>query len=236
MSDPPQHPVTVAVIEDEARIRRFVRSALEADGYRVREAGDAHSGRRVLEQDTPDLAIVDLGLPDRDGLELIRELRRWSAMPVIILSARDQESEKIKALDAGADDYLTKPFGVGELLARMRVALRHRATVADDPLSERYTCGPVVVDLAARRVTRDGEPVALTRHEFGLLEVLVRNAGKVLTHRMLLREVWGPHAQQETHYVRVYIASLRKKLEAEPSRPKLIVTEQGVGYRLAENE
>ena len=236
MSEPPPHPALVAVIEDEAPIRRFVRSALVAAGYRVREAENAHEGRRILEQDGPDIAILDLGLPDRDGLELIREVRAWSALPIVILSARDQEEDKIEALDAGADDYLTKPFGVGELLARLRVALRHRARVGETALQALYVAGEVTVDLNERRVFRASRPVQLTRHEFALLEALVRHAGKVLTHRHLLREVWGPHAQQETHYVRVYIANLRKKLEADPAQPQLILTEQGVGYRLSAPE
>lgn len=226
-------PALAAVIEDEAPIRRFVRSALLAEGYRVREAETARDGLRLLEQETPDIAILDLGLPDGDGLALIRAVRAWTALPIVILSARDQEEDKIDALDAGADDYLTKPFGVGELLARLRVALRHRAPAGPH---SRYVHGPVIVDLTARAVLRDGRPVKLTRHEFGLLEVLVRHAGKVLTHRHLLREVWGPQCQQENHYVRVYIASLRKKLEDDPAQPCLLLTEQGVGYRLAEPE
>ncbi|MCC7491012.1 MAG: response regulator [Fimbriimonadaceae bacterium] len=231
MSKQPLNPALVAVIEDELPIRRFVRAALLAAGYRVREAATARDAQRLLEQEPPDVAVLDLGLPDRDGLELIREVRLWSAVPIVVLSARDQEDDKIEALDAGADDYLTKPFGVGELLARLRVALRHRTPGAGGTTVE-YRLGNVQIDLTTRRILRDGQLVKLTRHEFALLEALLRHAGRVITHRSLLREVWGPHCQQETHYLRVYIANLRKKLEPEPARPQWILTEQGVGYRM----
>lgn len=228
----------VAIIEDEAGIRRFLQAALVSHGFQVREAGTARDGLRTITDEPPDLIVLDLGLPDRDGKDLIRDIRGWSSVPILILSARDQEREKIAALDAGADDYLTKPFGVGELLARIRVALRHRLQSASDhggaARPSTYQCGPVTIDLAARRVFRDGQDVKLTKREFDLLATLVRHAGKVLTHRFLLREVWGPLNTQETHYLRVFVANLRKKLEADPARPNLILTEQGIGYRLAD--
>ncbi len=179
--------------------------------------------------------MLDLGLPDRDGKEIVAEVRGWSAVPIVILSARDQEREKVAALDAGANDYLTKPFGVSELLARVRVALRHAARVsnADEPERTALSIGEVTIDFAARRVTRNGDEVKLTKLEFDLLAALARNAGKVLTHRFLLREVWGPVGQPETHTLRVFVANLRRKLESDPTRPRLIITEQGVGYRFA---
>jgi two-component system KDP operon response regulator KdpE len=223
----------IAIIEDEAPIRRFLRASLVADGFRIAEATSAKEGMRLITQEHPALALVDLGLPDEDGVAVIRSVREWSKLPIIVLSARGEEQSKITALDAGADDYLTKPFGVGELLARMRVALRHAArTESDGPEEPEFKSGPLRVNLVERRVFRDGVEVKLTKIEFDLLAVMVRNAGKVLTHRHLLKEVWGPHAVQEPHYVRVFMANLRKKLEANPSRPELLLTEQGVGYRL----
>lgn len=236
MVDPAPHRPLVAVIEDEEPIRRFLRASLTAADYRICEAATAKDGVRCVTQEHPDLVILDLGLPDRDGKELIAEIRGWSSLPIIILSARDQEREKIAALDTGADDYLTKPFGVGEMLARIRVALRHRARIATGSARPEQTCcvcGPLRVDLAARRVFRDDVEVKLTKLEFDLLATMIRHAGKVLTHRFLLREVWGPHSVHETHSLRVFVANLRKKLEAEPARPRFILTEQGVGYRLA---
>ncbi len=223
----------IAIVEDEAPIRRFLRASLAAEGFRVAEATTAKEGLRLIEQEHPALALVDLGLPDEDGSVVIRQLRQWSKLPIIVLSARGEEQSKISALDAGADDYLTKPFGVGELLARMRVALRHAARAdADGPEQAEFHFGPLRVNLVERRVLRDGEEVKLTKIEFDLLAELVRNAGKVLTHRHLLKEVWGPHAVHEPHYVRVFMANLRKKLERSPSRPEFLLTEQGVGYRL----
>jgi two-component system KDP operon response regulator KdpE len=223
----------IAVIEDEAPIRRFLRASLTAEGFRVAEAETAKEGMRLITQEHPALALVDLGLPDDDGVAIIRAVREWSKLPILVLSARGEEQSKITALDAGADDYLTKPFGVGELLARMRVALRHAArTEAGGPDEVEHTFGPLRVNLAERRVLRDGEEVKLTKIEFDLLAALVRNAGKVLTHRHLLKEVWGPHAVHEPHYVRVFMANLRKKLELTPGRPEWLLTEQGVGYRL----
>jgi two-component system KDP operon response regulator KdpE len=226
---------TIAVIDDEPPIRKFLRAALDSEGYRVVEADTARAGMRTILEERPDLILLDLGLPDRDGKEIVAEVRGWSAVPIVVLSARDQEREKVAALDAGADDYLTKPFGVSELLARVRVALRHAARLSGSEELEQTALhvGDVSVDLAARRVTRSGEEVKLTKLEFDLLATLVRHAGKVLTHRFLLKEVWGPAGQPETHTLRVFVANLRRKLETDPARPQLILTEQGVGYRLA---
>jgi len=225
----------IAIIEDEAPIRRFLRASLTAEGFHVGEAATANEGLRLITQERPILVLLDLGLPDADGLEIIQEVRQWSAMPIIVLSARGEEKSKITALDAGADDYLTKPFGVGELLARIRVAIRHATRISGaggEMTSFRF--GRVQGDLAERRVFVNDHEVKLTKIEFDLLALLVRNAGKVLTHRYLLKEVWGPHAVDEPHYVRVYMANLRKKLERNPSRPEYLLTEQGVGYRLKE--
>ena len=235
MTEPDSHAATIAVVEDEAPIRKFLRASLQAEGYRVEEAETAVAGIRLVTQRPPDLLILDLGLPDRDGKDVIAEIRGWSSLPIVVLSARDQEKEKVAALDAGADDYLTKPFGVGELLARIRVALRHRDQGASPESLNgpaEFVSGSVRIDLTARRVFRDGEEVRLTKTEFDLLALMIRNAGKALTHRYLLKEIWGPHSVGETHYLRVFVATLRKKLESQPARPRLILTEQGVGYRL----
>ncbi|MGD9856877.1 MAG: response regulator [Planctomycetaceae bacterium] len=237
MNQFPQHPALIAVIEDEAPIRKFLRASLNAEGYRVEEAPDARSGMRLVTQSNPDLVLLDLGLPDRDGKEVVAEIRGWSSRPIVVLSARDQEREKVAALDAGADDYLTKPFGVAELLARIRVALRHHSKVAagsDQAHSATFCSGPLLVDLHARRVFFDGTELKLTKLEYDLLAVLVRHAGRVLTHRFLLKEVWGPASVHETHYLRVFVANLRKKIEPEAARPRFILTEQGVGYRFAD--
>ena len=229
MSDPS---VAVVLIEDEQQIRRFVRVSLEGEGMTVFDAPTGKQGLVDAATRKPDLVIVDLGLPDTDGLDVIRELRAFSDLPVIVLSARTQETEKVAALDAGADDYLTKPFGVSELLARIRAHLRRRNRGgASDAPQVRF--GGVSVDLALRQVTRDGEPVHLTPIEYRLLAVLVRDAGRVLTHRQLLREVWGPSHVESSHYLRIYMAHLRQKLERDPAQPEHIVTETGVGYRLA---
>jgi two-component system KDP operon response regulator KdpE len=224
----------IAVIEDEAPIRKFLRAALIAEGYRVLEAETARDGMRIITQDRPAVIILDLGLPDRDGLEVITDVRGWSMVPIVILSARGQEADKIAALDAGADDYLTKPFGVGELLARLRAALRTAARVvgSNAPELTTFSFGHVKVDLLRRRVFAYGTEVKLTKLEVDLLKTFVQHAGKVLTHRFLLKEVWGPHVVHETHYLRVFIANLRKKLEANPAQPRHLLTEQGVGYRL----
>lgn len=219
----------VIVIEDEAQIRRFVRQALEDEGCRIFEAGTAKDGLIEAGTRKPDLVILDLGLPDRDGIELIRDLRGWSDVPIIILSARSEEDDKIAALDAGADDYLAKPFGVGELLARTRALLRRRARAGDTPAVVEF--GDVRVDLARRVVERGGAAIHLTALEYRLLTVLIANAGRVLTHRQLLRDVWGPSYVESSHYLRIYVGHLRQKLEADPTQPHFILTETGVGYR-----
>lgn len=227
--------VVIAVIEDEEPIRRFLRASLTVEGFRVIDAATAVEGLRAITQELPGLILLDLGLPDREGLDVIREVRQWSLTPIVVLSARGEEPSKVAALDAGADDYLTKPFGVGELLARIRVALRHATRVNDRPgASSVVEAGDVRIDLEARIVQKRGVEVSLTKIEFDLLAALARHAGKVVTHRQLLKEVWGPHAVQEPHYVRVFMANLRKKLEDNPSRPAFLQTEQGVGYRLRE--
>ena len=225
----------IAVIEDETPIRRFLRASLTVEGFRVIEATTAQEGLRVITQQLPALALLDLGLPDLDGVEVIRQTREWSTMPIVVISARGEEASKIAALDAGADDYLTKPFGVGELLARMRVALRHASRPSGDgALDAPLVVGDLRIDLTGRTVTKAGVEVKLTKIEFDLLAALARNLGRVVTHRQLLKEVWGPHAVHEPHYVRVFMANLRKKLERNPSRPELLITEQGVGYRFRE--
>ncbi len=221
----------MVIVEDEPRIRRFIRAALESTGCQVYEAEDCARGAIEVGSRKPDLVILDLGLPDRDGIELLRGLREWSAMPVLVLSARSDEADKVAALDAGADDYLTKPFGVAELLARVRALLR-RTALARAAASPVVRFGAVEVDLAARSVRRDGEPVHLTPIEYKLLSHLVANAGRVLTHRRLLAEVWGPHHVEHTHYLRIHMASLRRKLEPSPAFPAHLLTETGVGYRL----
>jgi len=223
----------VVVVEDEPQIRRFLRAALGGQGYRVYEASTGADGLVEVASRQPDVVILDLGLPDMDGLDVIRKVREWSAVPVVVLSARGQEADKVAALDAGADDYLSKPFGVDELMARMRVALRHRARVSDGALESAFDVGDLHVDLAARRVTVRGAQVHLTPIEYRLLVALVHHAGKVITHRQLLSEVWGPNATEQAHYLRVYMAHLRRKLEADPARPRYLLTEAGVGYRLA---
>jgi two-component system KDP operon response regulator KdpE len=222
----------VLVVEDEPQVMRFLRATLPAHGYRVAEA--ATGAQALVEASTrgPDLVLLDLGLPDLDGVEVTRRIREWSAVPILVVSARGQERDKVEALDAGADDYLTKPFGSEELLARMRVALRHAARVKGDAGEAVFEAGELRVDLAARLVFRRGEEVRLTRTEYRLLAVLVQNSGKVVTHRQLLREVWGPGSASETHYLRVYMAQLRHKLEDDPAQPRDLLTETGVGYRL----
>jgi len=219
----------VLVVEDDAQVRRFLRAALSSHAFRLVEAGSVREAEQLATSHNPDVYLLDLGLPDGDGVDLARRLREWTRAPIIVLSARGREEDKVNALDAGADDYLTKPFGVNELLARLRVALRHaQATPAGDPVLE---AGPLRVDLARREVTVEGREVRLTPTEFKLLALLARHAGKVLTHRQILKDVWGPNAT-EAHWVRVHMAELRKKVEADPARPRLLVTEPGVGYRL----
>ncbi|HVN32156.1 MAG TPA: response regulator [Thermoanaerobaculaceae bacterium] len=222
----------VLIVDDEMAIRRFLRVSLAGEGYRVVEASTAAEALEQVAGQRPDAVILDLGLPDRDGLAVIRELREWSSVPIVVLSVRDREGDKVSALETGADDYLTKPFSVGELLARLRVALRHAAIAggaADEPV---FATGELRVDLARRQVFVAGREVRLTPFEYKLLALLVKNAGKVLTHRQLLRQVWGPEYGDENHYIRVYVAQLRRKLEADPARPRYLRTEPGVGYRL----
>jgi two-component system KDP operon response regulator KdpE len=227
---PPPAPV-ILVIDDESPIQRFLRVSLEAQGYQVVEASTGKRGLVEAASRTPDLIVLDLGLPDIDGIEVARQLREWSKAPIIVVSARGKEQDKIAALDAGADDYLTKPFGVGELMARVRVALRHAASSSDSG-QPTFDIGDLHVDLSRREVTAAGCSVHLTPNEFKLLAVLVKHAGKVLTHRQLLTEVWGPGSGNETHYLRVYMNQLRQKIEADPAQPKYLLTEPGVGYRL----
>jgi two-component system KDP operon response regulator KdpE len=222
----------IVLIEDEPQIRRFLRATLTGQGYRLFEAGTAADGLVEVASRQPDVVIVDLGLPDLDGLEVIRRLREWSKVPVIVLSARGQERDKVTALDAGADDYVSKPFSAGELLARVRVALRHAAGAAHEE-SAAFTVGELQVDLLRRHVTIAGTEVRLTPIEYKLLATLVRYAGRVVTHQQLLRDVWGPSHDDQSHYVRVYMAHLRQKIEAQPARPRYLLTEPGVGYRLA---
>jgi two-component system KDP operon response regulator KdpE len=224
------HPV-IGIIEDDPQIRRFLRTGLEAHGFEIHEADAGKSGLVMAGTRKPDLVILDLGLPDMEGIDVVKALREWTSIPVIILSARDLESDKVAALDAGADDYLTKPFGVDELLARIRVALRHAARVQNDN-EQVYTSHGLKVDLGARTVSRDGQEVHLTPIEYRLLTILVRHAGKVLTHRQLLTQVWGPSYVEHSHYLRIYMGALRHKLERDPAQPQLLLTEAGVGYRL----
>ena len=222
----------VVLIEDEPQIRRFLRATLTGQGYRLFEVGTGADALVEVAQRQPDVVVLDLGLPDMDGLEVIRRLREWSAAPIIVLSARGQERDKVGALDAGADDYVSKPFSAGELLARLRVALRHAAGAAHED-GAAFRLGELQVDLLRRQVSVAGTEVKLTPIEYKLLTTLVRHAGKVLTHQQLLREVWGPSHEDQAHYVRVYMAHLRHKLETEPARPRYLLTEPGVGYRLA---
>jgi two-component system KDP operon response regulator KdpE len=230
MSEPA---LRVLVVDDEASIRKFLRASLAAHDYQVYEAATGQDALAAVLAHRPDLMILDLGLPDIEGIEVTRQLREWSQIPIIILSVREHESEKVAALDAGADDYLTKPFGISELLARMRAALRRRLAESDAPV---FTTGELTVDLARHVVTVAGQEVQLTPTEYDLLRVLVTNAGKVITHRQLLRQVWGVAYEQEAHLLRVNISNLRHKLEADPTRPRYIVTEPGVGYRLRAEE
>ncbi|MDC7690333.1 two-component system response regulator KdpE [Vogesella indigofera] len=228
------HALTALIIEDEAAIRRFVRSALEDEGYRVFEADTVARGLIEAGTRKPDIVVLDLGLPDGDGVSLLLDLRSWSKVPVIVLSARVDEVDKIAALDAGADDYLTKPFGIGELQARVRALQRRRSgDGSDNGGGSLVRLGDTVtVDLANRSVSRDGEPLHLTQLEYRLLATLLAHRGKVLTHRQLLQEVWGPGYVEHSHYLRIYMAHLRQKLEADPAQPRFLRTETGVGYRL----
>ena len=219
----------ILVVDDERAIRRFLRASLTAHGYHIFEAARAQEGLEAAAAVRPDLIILDLGLPDSDGIDVTRQLREWSKVPIVVLSVRGEDADKIAALDAGADDYLTKPFSSGELLARIRVALRHAARPADQPV---ITTGDLVVDVAHRAVTLNGQEISLTPIEYMLLKTLALSAGKVLLHRHLLREVWGPGYDQDANLLRVNISKLRHKIESDPARPRYIVTEPGVGYRL----
>lgn len=226
-------PVSVLIVDDEPQIQRLLTITLEANGYRVTPAVDGKQGLATAAQQRHDAVILDLGLPDINGLEVLQQLREWTQTPVIVLTVQDEEADKIKALDCGADDYVTKPFKTGELLARLRAALRraNKGPSDDEPV---FRFGDVEVNLAERRVTRGGQPVKLTVTEYALLRYFILHAGKVLTHRQILTEVWGPDHQEKTAYLRVYLVRLREKLEANPVAPAMFLTEPGVGYRLAE--
>jgi len=226
----------ILLVEDEVEVRRFLREGLLADGYRLLEAVRGQDAIRITSEYLPEVILLDLGLPDMDGLEVIRRLREWTFVPIVVLSARGKEFQKVEALDAGADDYLTKPLGMRELRARIRVALRNAARVRSTVPASVFRAGDLRVDLAARRVSLRDRGVHLTPTEYRLLLVLVRNSGKVLTHRQILGEVWGPQGVAQSHDLRVHMANLRHKLEKDPARPRLLLTEAGVGYRLAEEE
>jgi two-component system KDP operon response regulator KdpE len=223
----------VLVIDDEIQIRRLLRITLEANGYKVIEAENGKDGLVEAASRHPDIVILDLGLPDMDGVTVLKRLREWSQIPVVVLSVRERDEDKTTALDNGADDYVTKPFSTPELLARLRVALRH-AQPSDEQAV--FRCGELEVDLGARLVKVKGQQIKLTATEYSLLRLLVRHAGKVLTHNQILKEVWGPNATEQTHYLRVYMARLREKIEAVPSRPSFLITEPGVGYRFVTSE
>jgi len=229
---PSGSPVAI-LVEDDPQIRHFLRRALPNHGYRLFEAATGTEGLREAETRMPDIIILDLGLPDLDGLEVIQRLREWTTVPIVVLSARGQERDKVAALDAGADDYVSKPFGIAELLARLRVALRHAARTAEQKDDLPVTVGNLHIDLVHRRVVVSDREIHLTPIEYRLLAALAKHAGKILTQRQLLTEVWGPPYADQAHYLRVYMAQLRRKVEADPTRPKYLLTEAGVGYRLA---
>ncbi|GAA3584482.1 response regulator [Amycolatopsis ultiminotia] len=222
---------TVLVVDDEPQIVRALRINLNARGYRVITAHDGTAALKAVAETKPDVVVLDLGLPDLDGTEVIGGLRGWTTVPIIVLSARGDSADKVRALDAGADDYVTKPFGMDELLARLRAAVRRSAVLGADGGEAVVDTGSFTVDLAAKRVRRDGREVHLTKTEWGVLEMLVRNRGRLVAQKQLLHEVWGPSYQTESHYLRVYLAQLRRKLEPEPSRPRHLLTEPGMGYR-----
>ncbi len=232
MSDPAANKQIALIIDDEVQIRRLLRITLEANGYKVFEGTTGQEGINEAAQRRPDIIVLDLGLPDMDGLEVLRRLREWSKVPVLVLSVRDREEDKIAALDNGADDYVTKPFSTGELLARLRVAQRHAQPANQETI---YRTGELEVDLTSRVVKLQGKEVRLTATEYSLLRLFVQHAGKVLTHRQILKEVWGPTYVEQTHYLRVYLGHLRDKLEKDPTKPELFVTEPGIGYRLVDN-
>ncbi len=222
---------TIILIEDERQMRRFLRVTLQSEGYGLIEAETAADGLTQAATRSPDVVLLDLGLPDMDGLEVIKKLREWSAVPIIIISAREQEGDKIKALDEGADDYLTKPFGAGELLARIRVALRHAAPKSQDQREAVFSTEDLRIDFLKRQVYRGDREIHLTPIEYRLLAVLVKNAGRVMTHRQILKEVWGPSYIEQTHYLRVFMNQLRKKIETDSARPHFLLNEPGIGYR-----
>lgn len=222
----------ILLIEDEPQMRRFIRVIIKGHGYQMAEAETGEEGLTQTAVRNPDVVLLDLGLPDIDGLEVTKRIREWSDVPIIVISAREQEMDKIKTLDAGADDYLTKPFGAGELLARIRVAMRHRAMQASGQIESAFVVNNLKVDLIKRQVFVNEKEVHLTPIEYKLLAVLVKNAGMVITHTQLLREVWGPPYAHQTQYLRVYMTQLRHKLEADPARPRFLINEPGIGYRL----
>jgi len=228
-----EKPMVALVIDDEIQIRRLLRLTLEAQGYRVFEAVSGQEGLLEAAQRRPDVVLLDLGLPDMDGVEVLKRLREWSRVPILVLSVRDGEEQKIAALDNGADDYVTKPFSSGELLARLRVAQRHGTLPPDTAV---FRSGNLEMDLTARIVKMKGKEVKLTATEYALLRLFVQHAGRVLTHRQILREVWGPNYEEQTHYLRVYVGHLRDKLEVDPGCPALLITEPGIGYRLISKE
>ena len=225
----------ILIVEDDPQIRRFLRATFTAEQYRFQEAVTAAEGISQAAARQPDLIVLDLGLPDRDGLEVIRKVREWTQTPIIVLSARGQERDKVTALDSGADDFVSKPFAVGELLARVRAALRRSATISDTANGATFRAGDISVDLERRVVTLHGTEVHLTPIEYKLLQTLIRHAGKVITQRQLLVEVWGPQHSEQAQYLRVYMAQLRRKLESDPTRPRYLLTEPGVGYRLVQD-
>lgn len=222
---------TILLIEDERQMRRFLRVTLQSEKYTVLEAETADDGLSQAATRNPDIVLLDLGLPDMDGLEVIDKLREWTVVPIIVISAREQEGDKIKALDGGADDYLTKPFGTGELLARIRVALRHAAFKSQDQGNAVFTAEELKIDFLKRQVYCGTREVHLTPIEYRLLMILVKNVGRVMTHRQILKEVWGPHYVEQTHYLRVFMNQLRKKIEADSTRPRFLLNEPGIGYR-----
>jgi two-component system, OmpR family, KDP operon response regulator KdpE len=226
----------VLLIEDEPQMRRFLGATLRAHNYQVVEAASAREGLAQAAGRNPEVILLDLGLPDLDGLEVTRQIRSAAGTPIIVISARGQEQDKVTALDLGADDYLTKPFGVPELLARIRVAVRHNALPPGSPAQPVFQAGDLRVDLERRKVFRDDQEAHLTPTEYKLLAALIRHAGRVITHKQLLQEVWGPNYEDQSHYLRVYMAQLRHKLERDPTRPRLLITEPGVGYRLLEGD
>lgn len=222
----------VLLVEDELSMRKFLRASLVSQGFRLVEATSAREGMALAKSHNPEVILLDLGLPDQDGIELTRAVRAWSLVPIIVISARGREDDKVRALDAGADDYVTKPFGVNELLARVRVALRHAQSAQVSSASTLIDLGGLRIDLEKRSVTLDAQEIHLTPIEYRLLTLLARQAGKVLTHRSMLKEIWGPQKLEQTHYLRVRMAELRKKIERDPARPEWLLTEPGIGYRL----